>query len=126
VTKKVYVVNLGSNSVTVIDGPTKATATVAAGAQPNTVAIDKIRNKIYIANGNGLCLTVIDGKTNSTVTFGDIENGSADVAVDVLTNQVFVMTANGAGSTVSIFSGVKGVFPAGLLDRLTGEVSGIR
>ena len=34
VTNKIYVANWGSNDVTVIDGATNATSTVAAGTEP--------------------------------------------------------------------------------------------
>jgi DNA-binding beta-propeller fold protein YncE len=79
-----------------------------------------------VANGNGLCLTVIDGKTRASTTLGDVGNGSGDLAVDVLTNQVYVMTANPAGSAVSAFSGANGVFPQSFLNRLMEGVSGIK
>ena len=125
-TNRVYVVNLNSSTITVIDGSIKTTTTVTPGAQPNTVAIDKIRNKIYIANGNGLCLTVIDGKTNAATTVGEIGNGSADLAVNVLTNQVFQMTPNPSGSAVSVFSGSRGLFSQGLLDRIILSTNGVR
>jgi YVTN family beta-propeller protein len=126
VSKRIYVVNLGSSTVTVIDGATKLTTTVTSGAQPNTVAIDKIRNKIYVANSNGLCLTMIDGKTNAATTVGDVGNGTEDVAVNVLTNQVYVMTGNSQGSSVSSFSGASGTFPQTLFDHLVDGASGTR
>ena len=40
VTHKVYVVNHGSNSVTVIDGTTRATSTVDVEDRPEAVAIN--------------------------------------------------------------------------------------
>ena len=36
--------------MTVIDGATKATATVAAGTNPCAVAVNPVTNKIYVAN----------------------------------------------------------------------------
>jgi YVTN family beta-propeller protein len=126
VTKRAYVANLGSSTVTVIDGTTKATTSLASGAQPNTVAVDKLRNKVYVANSNGLCLTVIDGKTNAVTTVGDVGNGTEDVAVNVLTGRVYVMTANPQGSSVSAISGSPGLFPQTMLDHLIDGASGIR
>jgi YVTN family beta-propeller protein len=126
VSGRTYVANLGSNTVTVIDGATKATTTITAGAQPGTVAIDKIRNKIYVTNGNGLCLTVIDGKTNAATIVGDVGNGTEDVAVNVLANKVYVMTANPSGSSVSAFSGALGALPQSLLNQLITATSGTR
>ena len=37
VTNKIYVANYGSNNVTVIDGATNSTTTVAAGTDPDSV-----------------------------------------------------------------------------------------
>ncbi len=36
--------------MTVIDGATNATTTVAAGTQPFSVAVNPVTNKIYVAN----------------------------------------------------------------------------
>ena len=45
VTHKVYVVNHGSNSVTIIDGATRATTTVAVEDRPEAVAINPKTNQ---------------------------------------------------------------------------------
>ena len=59
--------NDGSDNVTVIDGATNATTTVAAGS-PRAVAVNPVTNKIYVANQNSNNVTVIDGATNATAT----------------------------------------------------------
>jgi DNA-binding beta-propeller fold protein YncE len=76
--------------------------------------------------GNGPALTVIDGKTNATTTFGNIGKGSNDLAVNALTNRVYVTTANPSASSVSVFSGVPGDFPRSLMDQLLGATNGVR
>ena len=69
VTNKIYVANNSSNNVTVIDGATNATTTVAAGETPWAVAVNPVTNKIYVANYLGSNnVTVIDGATNATTT----------------------------------------------------------
>ena len=68
VTNKIYVANTDSNNVTVIDGATNATTTVAAGAHPCAVAVNPVTNKIYVANHGSNNVTVIDGATNDTTT----------------------------------------------------------
>ena len=68
VTNKIYVANYGSNNVTVIDGATNATSTVAAGDHPIAVAVNPVTNKIYVANYGSNNVTVIDGATNATTT----------------------------------------------------------
>ena len=51
ITNQIYVANYGSNTVTVIDGATNNTTTVAAGTIPYAVAVNPNTNKIYVANG---------------------------------------------------------------------------
>jgi YVTN family beta-propeller protein len=54
--------------VTVIDGATNNTTTVAVGTYPYAVAVNPNTNKIYIANQGSANVTVIDGATNNTTT----------------------------------------------------------
>ena len=68
VTNKIYVANYGSANVTVIDGATNTTTTVAAGTTPCAVAVNPVTNKIYVANHGSDNVTVIDGATNGTAT----------------------------------------------------------
>ena len=67
VTNKIYVAN-SSGTVTVIDGATNTTTTVAAGTAPIAVAVNPVTNKIYVANQGSNNVTVIDGATNTTTT----------------------------------------------------------
>ena len=62
VTNKIYVANVGSANVTVIDGATNSTTTVAEpnAYEPYTVAVNPVTNKIYVCNWNGNNVTVID------------------------------------------------------------------
>ena len=54
VTNKIYVANGGgggaSGYVTVIDGATNSTTTVAAGYGPSAIAVNPVTNQIYVAN----------------------------------------------------------------------------
>jgi len=68
VSNKIYVINFGSNSVTVIDGATNTTATVSAGTAPLAIAVNPVSNKTYVANSGSSNVTVIDGATNLTAT----------------------------------------------------------
>ena len=54
--------------MTVIDGATNTTTTVAAGSRPDAVAVNPVTNKIYVANSGSNNVTVIDGATNTTTT----------------------------------------------------------
>jgi DNA-binding beta-propeller fold protein YncE len=72
-TDKIYIVNCGQGpgdttpnwdgTVTVIDGVTNKTATLAVGLNPVALAVNQSTNKIYVAGGNRMA--VIDGATTS-------------------------------------------------------------
>jgi len=99
VTNKIYVVNQNSNTVTVVDGVTYSTATVATGAKPDAVAVNPVTNKIYVANEDAATVTVIDGATNHTST---VSTGIAPyaVAVNTVTNKIYVVNYNSDSATV--------------------------
>ena len=60
---------LGSGTVTVIDGATNTHHDRYRGQPvPCAVAVNPVTNKIYVANYGGGNVTVIDGATNSTTT----------------------------------------------------------
>jgi YVTN family beta-propeller protein len=59
VTNKIYVTNTFGNSVTVIDGATNDTTSVAAGTGPEPVALNPVTNKIYVVNTNSNNVTVL-------------------------------------------------------------------
>ena len=59
VTNKIYVANNSSANVTVIDGATNDTTTVAAGTSPNAIAVDPVTDKIYVSNRNSNNVTVL-------------------------------------------------------------------
>src|SRR5437764_3169342 len=60
---------------------------VAAGTQPNAVAVNPVTNKIYVANYLSNNVTVIDGTNNSTST---VAAGTKPCAVGVhpVTNKI--------------------------------------
>jgi YVTN family beta-propeller protein len=67
-TNKLYVANIGSANVTVIDGATSSTSTVPVGTSPRALAVNPNTNKIYVATNGSANVTVIDGATNNTST----------------------------------------------------------
>jgi YVTN family beta-propeller protein len=100
VTKRVYVANFGTDTVTVLNGVTNATTTVTVGTFPDAVAVNLVTNQIYVANygatrsGHTIAnptVTVIDGATNSTtsVTVGTTPQALA-LAVNPVTNEAYV------------------------------------
>jgi YVTN family beta-propeller protein len=123
VTNKIYVANRDSNTVTVIDGATNSTASVGVGTTPRYVAVNSVTNKIYVANCPGVpasyyvcgqsgsgSVTVIDGATNGTLDLTYALVYPDVVAVNPLTNKVYisddsgmVVIIDGATNTVSGF-----------------------
>ena len=61
-TNKIYVINFNpfsNGSVTVIDGATLSTTTVAVGNNPNAIAVNQATNRIYVTNFNDNTVSVI-------------------------------------------------------------------
>jgi YVTN family beta-propeller protein len=114
-TNKTYVTNGGSwpnnpgNTVTVIDGRTLSTSTVDVGYFPTILAVNSVTNKIYVANYCGTSetcngsgpdtVTVIDGTTLSTTTV-TVGYGPQGIAINSVTNKIYVANTNGNNVTV--------------------------
>ena len=74
VTDRIYLANADDGTLTVIDGATHSTATIAVGNNPQAVAVNPTTNKIYVANTNPSgAVTVIDGVSNAATTVADAE-----------------------------------------------------
>ena len=101
-TNQIYVANQGSANVTVIDGATNNTTTVATGSSPHAVAVNPNTNQIYVANLGSNTVTVIDGTTNNTTTVAAGTN-PVSVAVNPNTNKIYV--ANENSNTVTVIDG---------------------
>jgi YVTN family beta-propeller protein len=114
VTNKIYVANLASDNVTIVDGITNSTITVQVGVRPRAVAMNEATNKIYVANAGtcaplgGSCdpgsVTVIDGATNLTTAVID-PNAISPIALAVnsVTDKIYV--ANGFSGNVTVIDG---------------------
>ncbi len=127
-TNKVYVVNQYSNSVTVIDETTSATATVPVGSYPTAIAVNATTNKIYVTNQSSNSVTVIDGASNSTAV---VATGRSPEALDInpVTNKIYV--ANYGSNSVTVINGANnttstiavGVYPVAVaVNPVTNKV----
>lgn len=100
-TNRVYVVNYGDETLSVVDGATKkVVATVAVGSHPQAVAVDAQRNRVYVANVHGDSVTEIDGVTNRVVRTRPAGKNPYAIAVSEATGQVFVADLEGDPLTV--------------------------
>lgn len=104
-TKKVYVANQNSNTVTVIDEDTDATTTISVGAYPTAIAANAATNKVYVADENGNSVTVIDGASNSTTVIA-AGRSPQSLAINSVTNKIYV--ANYHDSSVTVINGGSG------------------
>jgi YVTN family beta-propeller protein len=102
-TNKVYLISRFRNTVTVVDGATNATTTVAVGFNPCAVALNPVTNKIYVANLNSSNVTIIDGVTNATATIA-VESAPCAIAINPVTNKIYVISRN--SNTVTVIDGV--------------------
>jgi YVTN family beta-propeller protein len=90
----VWVGNIVSGSVTVIDWATTTTTNLNGVSGP--IAINPVTNKIYVGN------QVIDGATPTTTTTTTVNGLGGPMAINPVTNKIYV--GNGDG-TVTVIDG---------------------
>ena len=123
-------------TVTVIDGGTLSTSTVAVGVRPVDLAVNAATNRVYVANtcGNDLScsssgtVTAIDGASGATMPVA-VGNAPQGVAVNTATNTAYVPnSANNTGSVVGLATTLQltSVAPCRLVDTRGsgGPISG--
>ena len=103
-TNTIYVANLRSNSVSVINGSTDTVVkNIMVGNSPTSVAVNSNTEKIYVANRDSNTVSVIDGVTNNVVTNITVGNSPNDIAVDPQEGWIFV--TNLRSNSVSVING---------------------
>ncbi|TAK33738.1 MAG: YncE family protein [Chloroflexota bacterium] len=103
-TNLVYVANSGSNSVSVINGTTRAVvATIAVGTNPKGVAANPNTNRIYVTNLDSNNVSVIDGASNAVAATVAVGTHPFGVAVNPTTNRIYV--GNADSNSVSVIDG---------------------
>jgi YVTN family beta-propeller protein len=88
-TNRIYVVNHGGGTLTIIDGAADSVLqTIDVGALPYVVAVNETTNRVYISNVFSDVVTVIDGATNAVQK---IKAGSADtITLDQQRDRIFL------------------------------------
>ena len=102
-TNKIYVVNNGQNTVTVIDGATNTTRTVTVGRTPVAIAVNPVTNEVYVANSGDGTVTVINEAQGSVRNISVGLNPQA-IIVNPVTNKIYVAAANGNATSTTIFN----------------------
>jgi YVTN family beta-propeller protein len=112
-TNRIYVPNNGDNTVSVVDGATNTvitTISAGVGAVPFAAGVNVLNNKIYVTHNSpnpstpGI-VTVINGVTNAVVKTLGMEYYPQHLAVNPVTNRIYVANNNsghGAGSVTVI------------------------
>jgi hypothetical protein len=68
VTNRIYAADETGFNITIIDGATGGTTTVATGIQPNALAANPVTGTIYVTNQSGGSVTAITGQIATSVT----------------------------------------------------------
>lgn len=116
---KIYVANVGSNTVTVIDGDTNLViATIDTslyGSAPKFVAVHQEGNLIYVSHdGTPNTIAVIDGTSNDVLFAADMpsDNGGHAIAIDEDSNKLYLAgpandsNGNYVGTSVSVANAI--------------------
>ena len=99
----VYVTNVNSDTVSVIDGATNAIlSTIATSHLPRGIAINPTTNRAYVVNQGGN-LDVINTVTNTLVTSITSVARAQGVAINTTTNRIYA--GNDSANTVSVIDG---------------------
>ena len=99
----VYVVNNGSDTVSVINPATNAVvATITVGTNPVGVGYASAQNLIYVANQGSNTVSVIDPATNAVVA--TITVGAAPYGIGYAATQNLIYVANSGADTVSVIN----------------------
>jgi YVTN family beta-propeller protein len=105
VTKKVYITNEFSNTLSVISGVTDSKAdTISVGSFPYGVAVNPFNDRVYVTNRGSNTVSVIDGPTSTKLSNIIVGNSPVGIAVNPSSNWIYVANIN--SGTVSVMDGI--------------------
>lgn len=91
---KVYIVNRGSNNVSVIDASRVAVVgTIAVGKDPVAIAVDPVTDQAFVASWGETSVHVIDVQTDAVIAAVELPGHPSGVSVNPQTGHVFVSMA---------------------------------
>ena len=104
-TKKVYVANEYSNTVSVLDTETdKIQDRINVGVFPYGIDTNPLNNRVYVTNRGSNTISVIDGSINSKLV--DIAVGKSPVGITVNPSANWIYVTNLDDGTVSVIDGI--------------------
>jgi len=105
VTKKIYVTDEFSNTISVISGTSNTVeSTITVGNFPYGVAINPFDSRVYVTNRGSNTVSVIDGSTNTKLHNITVQNSPVGIALNPSANWIYVTNIN--SNTVSIIDGI--------------------
>ena len=88
---RVYVVNKGSNYISVINPLThQVIAKISTGIKPFTIDYNPLNKKVYVANNGSNFISIIDPLSNTNVTNIPLNFTPTDLVVDKKNNYIYV------------------------------------
>ena len=104
-TKKVYVANEFSNTVSVIDIPTlKVEKTISVENFPYAIDSNILNNRVYVTNRGSNTVSVIDGSTNSILYNISVEMSPVGIAVNPTASWLYVTNLD--SRSISVIDGI--------------------
>jgi YVTN family beta-propeller protein len=117
-TKKIYVANEFSNTVSVVDIPTlKVEKTIGVENFPYAIDSNILNNRVYVTNRGSNSVSVIDGSTNSILYNISVEKSPVGIAVNPSANWIYVTNLD--SRSISIIDGITNTVDETI--RLGGE-----
>ncbi|MGH9924757.1 MAG: beta-propeller fold lactonase family protein, partial [Nitrososphaeraceae archaeon] len=100
-TKKIYVVNEFSNTVSVVDIPTlKVEKTIGVENFPYAIDSNILNNRVYVTNRGSNSVSVIDGSTNNILYNISVEKSPVGIAVNPTASWIYVTNLDSRSITV--------------------------
>ncbi len=98
-TNRIYVTDVARDTVTILDGKSQTIVKkTKVGNNPIiTPGANARTNRIYVASNSSRFLSVIDGRTNLVIKRIQLKSLQSDVAVNPITNRIYVTKAQQEG-----------------------------
>jgi len=117
--RRAYVVNQGSNNLTVVDTAQLAVVTtIPVGNAPSGIAVNPTTNRVYVANSEDATVSVVDGATNTVLWTVPIPGRFPRVVVNPSTNRVYVSSTlaapPGGAGRLTVFDEATGAIIAAI------------
>ena len=127
----VYVTNIDSSSISVIDGITnKVIRTINGISTPYGIGIDPVSNKLYVSNIANSTITIMDEDNYNFIK--NIPAGKSPVGIDINEKRNLVYVTNYASNSLTMINGTNGTviksiqtgqFPVGVkINPVTNKV----